>query len=129
MLIFSCSFIQRPGSVGKFGCGIIKAKRSLLLVTSWVTSAIATLIAGITASPSLAATLASSEARVETNNFSYTPQEVRVLAGTEATALASDDPVFAQASVNSVAIASASKGSVVAQADANAVAPFDPRFL
>lgn len=60
------------------------AKRFLLLVTPIVTSsAIAPIVLSITASPSLAATLASSEERFDIGNFSHSPFEIETFTDTD----------------------------------------------
>ena len=74
------------------------AKRFLLLVTPLVTSsAIAQFAVGIAASPSLAATLASSEASFNIDNFSHNPLDVFTLADTDTSTITTSAQVTAEA--------------------------------
>lgn len=81
------------------------ANLSLSLVTPLVTGVITTFAVNITASSSLAVTLASSEATAESYNFSYSLQDVRILTDTNVnlSTVASDGVVVAQANANAVA--------------------------
>lgn len=73
-------------------------KRFLLLVTPLVTSsALAQLAVSIAASPSLAATLASSEAEFQIDNFSNNPLNVFTLTDTSTLAIATSAQVVAEA--------------------------------
>lgn len=86
---------------------LVFAQRFLLLVAPLITGVLAPLVIGIGASPSQAATLAASKATVELNNFSYNPQAISTLTGTNTFTSVSDT-------------------SVTAEADANAIGNFDP---
>ena len=78
------------------------ANHLLCFVTPLVTGCV------LATSPSLAATLASSGARLTIDNFSHNPQKVKTLTDTDTFTIALSD------------------GSVTAEANANSIAKFDP---
>ena len=88
------------------------AKSFLSLVTPIVTSsAIAPLVLSIAASPSLAATLASSEARFNIDNFSHNPLGIQSLTAAKSVAIATSGEVTAENKVFSTIVVNPSPRS------------------